>query len=123
MAPLHHATVAPGCLGTVRQRQDVVRGPPDLGHARHHRPSPHDDGRLDLGRHPRAHDMRSSGDSLAQFIVDRHPQHPRFLIASPCSGHGFKHSAALGEALAQEVLGESHLDLSALGLNRLSAHE
>jgi sarcosine oxidase len=35
------------------------------------------------------------------FLVDVHPQLPNVIIASPCSGHGFKHSAAVGEALAK----------------------
>ena len=35
------------------------------------------------------------------FIVDRHPDFERVLVASPCSGHGFKHSAAIGESLAE----------------------
>jgi len=30
----------------------------------------------------------------------------RIWFASACSGHGFKHSAAVGEALAQKALGE-----------------
>lgn len=34
------------------------------------------------------------------FIIDRHPDHDNVIIASPCSGHGFKHSAAIGEVLA-----------------------
>ena len=47
------------------------------------------------------------------FIVDRHPDMDRVIVASPCSGHGFKHSAALGEALAQWALdGRPALDLS-----------
>ncbi len=37
----------------------------------------------------------------ARFIVDTLPDAPRVLVASPCSGHGFKHSAAIGEAIAQ----------------------
>ena len=45
----------------------------------------------------------------------------RVLIASPCSGHGFKHSAAIGEALAQWVVdGESTLDLSPFRLARIA---
>ena len=40
----------------------------------------------------------------ADFILDRHPGHPQMLIASACSGHGFKHSAAVGELLAQIAL-------------------
>jgi len=54
------------------------------------------------------------------FVVDRHPQFERVIVASPCSGHGFKHSAALGEAVADLVRGEpSRFDLSAFGFARL----
>lgn len=48
-----------------------------------------------------------------QFVIDRLPGHERVILAAPCSGHGFKHSPAIGEALAQMALGESvRLDLS-----------
>jgi sarcosine oxidase len=43
--------------------------------------------------------------SDSRFIIDTHPQHDRVMFASACSGHGFKHSAAIGEALA-EILSE-----------------
>ena len=36
----------------------------------------------------------------AGFLVDTLPGHPGVLVASACSGHGFKHSAGLGEMLA-----------------------
>ena len=53
------------------------------------------------------------------FIIDRHPRLQHTLVVSPCSGHGFKHSAALGEAFAQWcVKGESELDLSSFSLKR-----
>jgi sarcosine oxidase len=48
----------------------------------------------------------------SRFVIDRHPGYERVIVASPCSGHGFKHSAAIGEALAQMALGEPHMDLS-----------
>ena len=48
----------------------------------------------------------------ARFIIDRHPDAQRIIIASPCSGHGFKHSAGIGELLAQMALGEKHRDIS-----------
>jgi sarcosine oxidase len=48
----------------------------------------------------------------SRFVIDRHPDHQEVIVASPCSGHGFKHSAAIGEALAQMALGEPHIDLS-----------
>ncbi|MGH7665532.1 MAG: N-methyl-L-tryptophan oxidase [Gemmatimonadaceae bacterium] len=34
------------------------------------------------------------------FLIDVHPAHPQVLIASPCSGHGFKFASAVGEILA-----------------------
>lgn len=49
----------------------------------------------------------------SRFVIDRHPDSRQVIVASPCSGHGFKHSAAIGEAVAQMALGEPHLDLSA----------
>jgi sarcosine oxidase len=37
----------------------------------------------------------------SRFVIDRHPEHESVLIVSACSGHGFKHSPAIGEAVAQ----------------------
>jgi sarcosine oxidase len=55
------------------------------------------------------------------FLIDRHPEMERVIIASPCSGHGFKHSAAIGEALAELALeGKSALDLGSFAFNRLA---
>jgi sarcosine oxidase len=55
----------------------------------------------------------------ARFIVDDLPGRANILVASPCSGHGFKHSAAVGEAIAGRVLGQSGmLDLDAFRLRR-----
>lgn len=34
------------------------------------------------------------------FVIDHAPQSDRIIVASCCSGHGFKHSAAIGEMLA-----------------------
>jgi len=34
------------------------------------------------------------------FVIDHAPQSERIVVASCCSGHGFKHSAAIGEILA-----------------------
>ena len=58
----------------------------------------------------------------AGFVVDRLPDAESIIVCSPCSGHGFKHSAAIGESIAQLVLdGRSRLDLSAFGLERALA--
>ncbi|WP_299428924.1 N-methyl-L-tryptophan oxidase [uncultured Meiothermus sp.] len=47
------------------------------------------------------------------FILDHHPDSERILVASPCSGHGFKHSASVGEAMAELALhGRSQFDLT-----------
>jgi sarcosine oxidase len=40
------------------------------------------------------------------FVIEPHPDFPRVTVASPCSGHGFKHSAAIGETLARQVVEE-----------------
>lgn len=37
------------------------------------------------------------------FWIDRHLAHPEVLIASACSGHGFKFASALGESIAAWV--------------------
>jgi sarcosine oxidase len=55
----------------------------------------------------------------AGFVIDFHPKHPSVVIASPCSGHGFKHSAAIGEVLSEMVVhGRSRFDTGKFGLNR-----
>lgn len=46
------------------------------------------------------------------FWIDRHPAHPQVIIASPCSGHGFKFASAVGEILGDLVTGaKSSFDL------------
>jgi sarcosine oxidase len=53
------------------------------------------------------------------FIIDRHPDWERVLVASPCSGHGFKHSPAIGAALAELAIdGRSRIDLTPFSLSR-----
>lgn len=47
------------------------------------------------------------------FLIDRHPGFPQVLIASPCSGHGFKFSSAIGEILCELITkGCSRFDLN-----------
>lgn len=45
----------------------------------------------------------------AGFVVDRHPESERVTVVSACSGHGFKHSAAIGEAVASRLTGGADL--------------
>jgi sarcosine oxidase len=55
------------------------------------------------------------------FVLDRHPTHERVLIASPCSGHGFKHSPAIGEGLADMATGAApRFDASRFALRRFA---
>lgn len=54
----------------------------------------------------------------SRFLIDRLPSMPNVIVASPCSGHGFKHSAAIGECLAQlATQGESEIDLSPFAID------
>ena len=58
----------------------------------------------------------------SNFVIDFYPGHPQVIIASPCSGHGFKHSAAIGEVLAEVVSGgKSKIDISSFGIDRFNA--
>ena len=53
------------------------------------------------------------------FVIDTHPDFERVLVVSPCSGHGFKHSPAIGEALSQLIVdGASRFDLSGFTIKR-----
>lgn len=58
----------------------------------------------------------------SHFVIDKHPKYPSIILASPCSGHGFKHSAAIGEILAQLVIdGKSKIDISSFSIKRFAA--
>jgi sarcosine oxidase len=55
------------------------------------------------------------------FVIDRHPRYENVLIASPCSGHGFKHSAAVGQILSELALdGATSFDISKFSLARFA---
>jgi sarcosine oxidase len=34
------------------------------------------------------------------FVIDHHPDYPEVVVASPCSGHGYKFASVIGEILA-----------------------
>ncbi|MBL8132132.1 MAG: N-methyl-L-tryptophan oxidase [Anaerolineae bacterium] len=56
------------------------------------------------------------------FVIDTHPEHRHVVIASCCSGHGFKFSPVLGQTIAHLALtGEALRDLSLFTLARFSA--
>ncbi|MEM8862785.1 MAG: FAD-dependent oxidoreductase, partial [Chloroflexota bacterium] len=54
------------------------------------------------------------------FVIDYHPTLHNVMIVSACSSHGFKHSAAIGESLVQQLFeGESKISLAPFALARL----
>ncbi len=56
----------------------------------------------------------------SRWLIDHHPEHPQVIIGSPCSGHGFKFSAVIGEMLADMALGSaSRFDIDVFGIDRL----
>jgi sarcosine oxidase len=56
------------------------------------------------------------------FIIDRLPGFPQLIIASPCSGHGFKFAPAVGEILADLVTaGASRHDITRFSLERFAS--
>jgi sarcosine oxidase len=53
------------------------------------------------------------------FLVDRHPRHPQVAFVAGLSGHGFKFSCVLGEALADLATeGRTELPVSFLNCQR-----
>ena len=55
------------------------------------------------------------------FIFGRQPANERVLVVSACSGHGFKHSAGIGHAVADAVSQETgDIELSSFALERFA---
>lgn len=55
------------------------------------------------------------------FLIDRLPGHPEVVVASPCSGHGYKFASVMGEILADlATRGESRFDLDLFRYDRLA---
>jgi len=73
-----------------------------------------------LGQCIRAESCKITNTPDSHFIIDFHPECSQIIVASPCSGHGFKYSAVIGEILADLVINaKSRLDISAFQLSRL----
>lgn len=55
----------------------------------------------------------------AGFVIDFLPGSDRTIVCSPCSGHGFKHSAAVGECVAELARdGKTTINIEPLRINR-----
>ncbi len=58
----------------------------------------------------------------SRWLVDYHPEFEQVIIASPCSGHGFKFSSAIGEIVANMCMGEAYeADRGMFGISPLLA--
>ncbi len=124
----------------IHYRSQIVYGFPDLGsgvkagfhHAGHYIAHPDDNaGPLN------ADDLRALGDYVRErfpsldptprnglsclytvtpdedFIIDPLPSAPNVILASPCSGHGFKFAVGIGRALADLALhGETEMSIA-----------
>jgi sarcosine oxidase len=56
------------------------------------------------------------------FVIDTLPDSPQVVVASPCSGHGYKFCSVIGEVLADLATeGCTRFDLSPFRLSRLTA--
>ncbi len=57
----------------------------------------------------------------AHFMIDFHPRDENVLIVSPCSGHGFKFSSAIGEVVAELLMaGKTDFVLAPFRVQRFS---
>ena len=57
----------------------------------------------------------------SHFVIDRHPDHDNVVIASPCSGHGFKYTTAIGPLLAELAFtGRTTLAIDSFSIGRFA---
>jgi sarcosine oxidase len=55
------------------------------------------------------------------FVLGPHPAHPQVVVASPCSGHGFKYTPAIGAILADLATDAvPRFDLTPFAVDRFS---
>jgi len=56
------------------------------------------------------------------FVIGNHPDHANVVIASPCSGHGYKFASVIGEILADlAVDGATRHPIGLFSPNRFAA--
>ena len=53
------------------------------------------------------------------FVIDLHPDDPRIVVISACSGHGFKFAPVIGD-IAADLVSDGHTsrDISHFSLER-----
>lgn len=53
------------------------------------------------------------------FVIGQHPDYPNVVVASPCSGHGYKFASVIGEILADlATSGSTRHPIDLFGLSR-----
>lgn len=58
------------------------------------------------------------------FILDRHPNYLQIVIASPCSGHGFKFAPVIGRILADlAIMGRTDYNIGRFRIDRPALSE
>jgi sarcosine oxidase len=75
------------------------------------------------GRHLRSATCLYTNTPDGHFLVTPHARHDDVLVVSACSGHGFKFASAIGEAVADLMMGIERPDLLPFGRQRLTAEQ
>jgi sarcosine oxidase len=56
------------------------------------------------------------------FVLDRMPDAPQVIVLSPCSGHGYKFAAAIGETVVDMIMvGSTRTDIAPFSLSRFAS--
>lgn len=57
------------------------------------------------------------------FVIDHHPDYPEVVVASPCSGHGYKFASVIGEILADlATSGDTRHPIDLFALSRFAVN-
>lgn len=70
------------------------------------------------GRHRASATCLYTNTVDGHFLLTPHSRDANVLIVSACSGHGFKFASAIGEAIADMVMGKPRPDLAPFGRQR-----
>lgn len=73
------------------------------------------------GRHRQSATCLYTNTPDGHFFIAPYPPDERLLVVSACSGHGFKFSSAVGEAIADLCSGQPRSDLAPFGPGRPAA--
>ena len=63
----------------------------------------------------------ANGSAADEFILDYLPHDRRVIVASPCSGHGFKFASAIGQILADMAMTDADCGYPEFSLKRFGS--